>query len=357
MHNCSPGRVPGSLSTPSAGLEVTRRSGTKVPACCICTERRADETVNGRESPAARPSHVGCLSPGARLSSQARAAALIASPVAVRPPSRAPPSSSGCTPASDFAHAIQTALQPVWAGGTRVDDAGSTTAGSGEPNERALLVVVRLCSRRQMSDVQTTMPRSATARRVPWRGPRRQRAPGPARLPCPRPAPQPRPHAVLAAPGRRARRQRAGTNALRHTPGPCGSILRDSCEELAITVWDTSTEQAMVKNYDRHRVGGHGLHLVHTVSDRVAVIPGATGKQTTAYLRLTPTTTPAQPTRRRCPRPSPADRTSPHVAADRLIRRRTREPGGVRAAGGVGQREPTALSVARCRSSHVTLRG
>ncbi|MDH6622562.1 anti-sigma regulatory factor (Ser/Thr protein kinase) [Streptomyces sp. LBL] len=78
------------------------------------------------------------------------------------------------------------------------------------------------------------------------------------------------------------------TNAIRHAPGPCGLILQLSCEALAITVWDTSTEEPRVKTGDRHRVGGHGLHLVHAVSGRVVVAPYAGGKQITAYLNLGP---------------------------------------------------------------------
>ncbi|MFG2132978.1 ATP-binding protein [Streptomyces sp. NPDC048751] len=78
------------------------------------------------------------------------------------------------------------------------------------------------------------------------------------------------------------------TNAIVHAPGPCGMALQLSGEELAITVWDTSTEKPVVRKRDRHRVGGHGLRLVHAVSDRVAVAHRARGKQITAYLRLTP---------------------------------------------------------------------
>ncbi|MEU0244252.1 ATP-binding protein [Streptomyces sp. NPDC006235] len=78
------------------------------------------------------------------------------------------------------------------------------------------------------------------------------------------------------------------TNAIRHAPGPCELILRLFRGRLAITVRDTSAEQPAVQKGDRFRVGGHGLRLVHTVSDRVAVAPRARGKQITAYLRLTP---------------------------------------------------------------------
>jgi anti-sigma regulatory factor (Ser/Thr protein kinase) len=74
------------------------------------------------------------------------------------------------------------------------------------------------------------------------------------------------------------------TNAIRHAPGPCELILRLFRGRLAITVRDTSAEQPTVRKGDRFRVGGHGLRLVHTVSERVAVAPRARGKQITAYL-------------------------------------------------------------------------
>jgi anti-sigma regulatory factor (Ser/Thr protein kinase) len=75
------------------------------------------------------------------------------------------------------------------------------------------------------------------------------------------------------------------TNAIRHAPGPCGMILRLSGDGLAITVWDTSTEQPVVRKRDGQRFGGHGMHVVHTVSSEVAVTSLGNGKQITAYLR------------------------------------------------------------------------
>ncbi|MEU0068877.1 ATP-binding protein [Streptomyces sp. NPDC006332] len=78
------------------------------------------------------------------------------------------------------------------------------------------------------------------------------------------------------------------TNAIRHAPGPCGLSVHLSSEELTITVWDNSTEPPRVRQGNRHRVGGHGLHIVHTVSDRVVSTVHARGKQITAHLRLAP---------------------------------------------------------------------
>ncbi|MGC5034330.1 ATP-binding protein [Streptomyces sp. DT190] len=83
------------------------------------------------------------------------------------------------------------------------------------------------------------------------------------------------------------------TNAVKHAPGPCGMALRLSGDQLAITVWDTSSGRPAPRTRDPRRFGGHGLRLVHSVSHRVDVTPRAAGKQITAYLRLPPRDTPA----------------------------------------------------------------
>jgi anti-sigma regulatory factor (Ser/Thr protein kinase) len=77
------------------------------------------------------------------------------------------------------------------------------------------------------------------------------------------------------------------TNAILHAPGPCGMTLQLSSDELTITVWDNSTEKPAAKKADPRRIGGHGLHLVHTVSDRVVIALRETGKRITAHLALT----------------------------------------------------------------------
>jgi anti-sigma regulatory factor (Ser/Thr protein kinase) len=81
------------------------------------------------------------------------------------------------------------------------------------------------------------------------------------------------------------------TNAIRHAPGACGMTLRMSKQELTITVWDSSTEQPTPRKEDPRRIGGHGLHLVQTVSERVVVALRATGKLITAHLPVTPPST------------------------------------------------------------------
>lgn len=76
------------------------------------------------------------------------------------------------------------------------------------------------------------------------------------------------------------------TNAILHAPGPCGMTLELTDDELTITVWDSSTEKPAPKKADPRRIGGHGMHLVHTVSDKVVVALRATGKLVTAHLSL-----------------------------------------------------------------------
>ncbi|MGC0343587.1 ATP-binding protein [Streptomyces sp. SLBN-8D4] len=76
------------------------------------------------------------------------------------------------------------------------------------------------------------------------------------------------------------------SNVLRHAPGPCALTLRLTGTELSISMHDTSPDVPVVQPPDRRRVGGHGLYLVHSVSDRVVVTPRGRGKQITAHLRL-----------------------------------------------------------------------
>ncbi|EFH29088.1 MULTISPECIES: ATP-binding protein [Streptomyces] len=76
------------------------------------------------------------------------------------------------------------------------------------------------------------------------------------------------------------------SNVLRHAPGPCALTLRLTGTELSISLYDTSPDAPVVQPPDRRRVGGHGLYLVHSVSDRVDVTSRGTGKQITAHLRL-----------------------------------------------------------------------
>ncbi|MCH5671049.1 ATP-binding protein [Streptomyces gilvus] len=76
------------------------------------------------------------------------------------------------------------------------------------------------------------------------------------------------------------------TNVLRHAPGPCALTVRLTGTHLAISLYDTSPQAPTVRPPDRGRVGGHGLHLVRSVSDEVVVTPRGRGKEITAHLRL-----------------------------------------------------------------------
>ncbi|MFI6564070.1 ATP-binding protein [Streptomyces sp. NPDC050534] len=78
------------------------------------------------------------------------------------------------------------------------------------------------------------------------------------------------------------------TNAVRHAPGLGAMSLQVTLTHLAITMYDTSSALPRPQPPDRHRVGGHGLHLVHQISDKVVVTSGPAGKQITAYLPLLP---------------------------------------------------------------------
>ncbi|MFJ9729213.1 ATP-binding protein [Streptomyces sp. NPDC101209] len=78
------------------------------------------------------------------------------------------------------------------------------------------------------------------------------------------------------------------TNALRHAPGPGAVSLQLTRTHLVITMCDTSPEPPRLQPPDRCRVGGHGLHLIHKVSDKVVVTVSDTGKKITAYLALAP---------------------------------------------------------------------
>ncbi|WP_051736388.1 ATP-binding protein [Streptomyces bikiniensis] len=80
------------------------------------------------------------------------------------------------------------------------------------------------------------------------------------------------------------------TNAARHAPGPCGLVLRLSDGELTIAVWDTSAEVPKMREADPARVGGHGLRVIHTVSDRVVTAPYGGGKRIVVHFAL-----PAEP--------------------------------------------------------------
>ncbi|MEV8129445.1 ATP-binding protein [Streptomyces sp. NPDC085944] len=79
------------------------------------------------------------------------------------------------------------------------------------------------------------------------------------------------------------------TNALRHAPGPGGLLLEvlvAAPARLRITVQDTSCEPPRLRVPDPHRVGGHGIHLLTRLCDRLDTDRRAGGKHVTAQIRL-----------------------------------------------------------------------
>ncbi|MGV9255642.1 ATP-binding protein [Streptomyces sp. NPDC003697] len=78
------------------------------------------------------------------------------------------------------------------------------------------------------------------------------------------------------------------TNTIRHAPGPSGLQLRltPGDRTLSITVWDTSPELPRIQAPEAQRIGGHGLHLVNTLSDRLEAAALDGGKRVTATLSL-----------------------------------------------------------------------
>ncbi|CAM5540519.1 hypothetical protein SVIOM74S_10543 [Streptomyces violarus] len=158
----------------------------------------------------------------------------------------------------------------VWVERTRVNAGRQSNPGRGEHNERASVWSSRLGSRRQIDRARTSRPRwfgaawgdgaaSAVDARLALRA---FLAHGPNAAPAAIPA-------SLAVDAELVVSELI-TNVIRHAPGPCELILRLFRGQLAITVRDTWASSP-VHQGDRFRVGGHGLRLVHTVSERVAV--------------------------------------------------------------------------------------
>ncbi|WP_229818439.1 ATP-binding protein [Streptomyces chromofuscus] len=78
------------------------------------------------------------------------------------------------------------------------------------------------------------------------------------------------------------------TNAVRHAPGP-GTLLLELTPEaghLRIVVRDSSPRLPEPQPHDARRVGGHGLHLVALLCERMHTVPLRTGKQVIAHVGL-----------------------------------------------------------------------
>jgi anti-sigma regulatory factor (Ser/Thr protein kinase) len=78
------------------------------------------------------------------------------------------------------------------------------------------------------------------------------------------------------------------TNAVKYTDGPCGVDLRVDGDEVEITVWDTSSQQAVVMEADPARVGRHGLEIVTALCGGFTTTPTSTGKAITVRMGLRP---------------------------------------------------------------------
>ncbi|MEU5277945.1 ATP-binding protein [Streptomyces asoensis] len=78
------------------------------------------------------------------------------------------------------------------------------------------------------------------------------------------------------------------TNALRHAPGPGALALEvnPDATRLRITVSDSSPRPPRLRPHDARRVGGHGLHLVTRLCDRLHTTAQGGGKQIVAHLPL-----------------------------------------------------------------------
>jgi anti-sigma regulatory factor (Ser/Thr protein kinase) len=80
------------------------------------------------------------------------------------------------------------------------------------------------------------------------------------------------------------------TNAAQHAPGPCAlrlEVLPDATA-LLVSVTDTSREPPRRRPPDPGRIGGHGLHLVATLSHGLEVTWLSRGKRITATVPLGP---------------------------------------------------------------------
>ncbi|MEE1757034.1 ATP-binding protein [Streptomyces sp. SP18CS02] len=78
------------------------------------------------------------------------------------------------------------------------------------------------------------------------------------------------------------------TNADRHSFGPYFLELEGCAKWLSVTVYDSSCATPVRHGRDPGRVGGHGMEIVHAVSDRVTVENVPVGKRVRADFALDP---------------------------------------------------------------------
>ncbi|MGW3851661.1 ATP-binding protein [Streptomyces fagopyri] len=69
------------------------------------------------------------------------------------------------------------------------------------------------------------------------------------------------------------------TNAVRYADGACGLSLSYRGQGVDIVVWDESSQNVTVRDWDPARPGGFGLEIVRTLCGPLTVTPTAQGKQ------------------------------------------------------------------------------
>ncbi|SFF77123.1 Anti-sigma regulatory factor (Ser/Thr protein kinase) [Actinacidiphila alni] len=75
------------------------------------------------------------------------------------------------------------------------------------------------------------------------------------------------------------------TNAVKHTPGPCGIVMELVGDAVRITVWDTSPLRPAAPAPDQVSAGHHGMTIISTLCGPVHVTRRGVGKQVTTTLR------------------------------------------------------------------------
>ncbi|MEV7085165.1 ATP-binding protein [Streptomyces sp. NPDC093085] len=77
------------------------------------------------------------------------------------------------------------------------------------------------------------------------------------------------------------------TNAERHSHGPYVLELEGTDQQVIVTVYDSSTTLPRRYPRDPARLGGHGLEIVHALTDRLIAERVPVGKRVQAVINLT----------------------------------------------------------------------
>ncbi|MFJ1749585.1 ATP-binding protein [Streptomyces sp. NPDC088116] len=76
------------------------------------------------------------------------------------------------------------------------------------------------------------------------------------------------------------------TNAERHSHGPYLLELEGTDRQVTVTVYDSSSSLPRRFARDPGRLGGHGIEIVHTLSDRLTAERVPVGKRVQAFFDL-----------------------------------------------------------------------